>query len=82
MYKLDLSGVAGDLAQEIIACAIKLSGGDKLLFISLLENKTLMNYTLRKLSRLGHSQILCVDDFNYPKYTGTRIPVAVGIMMA
>ena len=27
----------------------------------------LMNDTFRKLSRLGHSHVLCVGDFNYPK---------------
>ena len=60
--------------REIIACEIKLSGGDKLLAVSVYrspnstcDNNTEINSALKKLSGMGHSHVICMGDFNYPQ---------------
>ena len=78
--KLDLGKIVpkDDIPDEVLACEINLSQGDKLLLCvfyrspsSSEDNSRKINELMRRLISLNHSHVLMVGDYNYPKIDWT-----------
>ena len=74
--RIDLKKILGnsEIPQEILACEVKLTGNDKMLFCAVYRcgscseyNNVVMNNAIQKLSTANFSHVCIVGDFNYPK---------------